>query len=205
MTSFKDGFKRARKGMGLTQEQFANKYHFTLASVKKWEQGKATPEADTLALLCEIFNCDMSYLFNQIDLRTHDLQYVHDMTGLSHEAIEYLVGEKTDGYREMRIKALNFFLTSVNFENALIASVMFEKAEKEAQEWAIAKDLSRRSLSSTGNYKPNLSLLDTVDRKIRDATLAEYELSQHLSFCVQELKDKVDKYVESLTQEDNNA
>lgn len=87
MISFKDGFKRARKRSGLTQEQFANKYSFSLASIKKWEQGKATPEADTLVQLCEIFKCDMGYLFNQYDCLTYDFQFLQDNTGLTEQAL----------------------------------------------------------------------------------------------------------------------
>lgn len=90
MISFKDGFKRARKGTGLSQDGFAKKYNFSLPTVRKWEQGKAVPEYDTLVYLCEIFQCDMSYLFNQIDLPTHDLQFIYEQTGLSKVAVEKL-------------------------------------------------------------------------------------------------------------------
>ena len=88
MISFKEGFKRARKSTGLSQAEFADKYHFSLPSVKKWEQGKAVPESETLISLCEIFKCDMSYLFYQIELPTHDLQFVHEQTGLTMAAIK---------------------------------------------------------------------------------------------------------------------
>lgn len=90
MISFKDGFKRARKGTGLSQDGFAKKYNFSPPTVRKWEQGKAVPEYDTLVYLCEIFQCDMSYLFNQIDLPTHDLQFIYEQTGLSELAVEKL-------------------------------------------------------------------------------------------------------------------
>lgn len=90
MISFKDGFKRARKGTGLSQDGFAKKYNFSPPTVRKWEQGKAVPEYDTLVYLCEIFQCDMSYLFNQIDLPTHDLQFIYEQTGLSKVAVEKL-------------------------------------------------------------------------------------------------------------------
>lgn len=94
MISFKDGFKRARKELKLTQEEFATKYNYSLSTVKKWEQGKAVPEVKTLEHLCEVFQCDLSYLFYQIDLTNHDLQFIHDATGLSQEAIEMLIQSK---------------------------------------------------------------------------------------------------------------
>lgn len=90
MFSFKDGFKQARKKMGLSQDKFAAKFGFSLSTVKKWEQGKAVPEAETLGYLCEVFQCDISYLFNQIEVPTHELQFIHDATGLSEDAIYFL-------------------------------------------------------------------------------------------------------------------
>lgn len=91
LISFKDGFKRARKATGLSQEKFADKYGFSLPAVKKWEQGKAVPESEKLCELCEIFQCDMSYLFYQIELPTHNLQFIKDQTGLTENAIQKLM------------------------------------------------------------------------------------------------------------------
>lgn len=114
MISFKDGFKRARKGTGLSQEGFARKYNFSLPTIKKWEQGKAVPEYDTLVSLCEIFQCDMSYLFYQIELPTHDLQFIHEQTGLSKLAVENLTKIHTfsngSDFWSYILRFLNFLL-----------------------------------------------------------------------------------------------
>lgn len=90
MYSFNRGFKRARKQLGLTQQEFADKYYFSLPTVKKWEQGQAIPEYNKLFELCEIFNCDLDYLFAENELPTRDLQYIHDQTGLSSNSIHSL-------------------------------------------------------------------------------------------------------------------
>lgn len=87
MFSFKQGFKRARKKTGLSQEGFACKYHFSLPTVKKWEQGKAVPDFGTLCTLCDIFQCSMDYLVAENDLPSHDLQFIHDEIGLTLEGI----------------------------------------------------------------------------------------------------------------------
>ena len=87
MFSFKQGFKRARKKTGLSQEGFACKYHFSLPTVKKWEQGKAVPDFGTLCTLCDIFQCSMDYLVAENDLPSHDLQFIHDEIGLPLEGI----------------------------------------------------------------------------------------------------------------------
>jgi len=43
-----------RHAMGLTQEQFAARYGFSLSGLKKWESGDRTPEAGTRTLLALI-------------------------------------------------------------------------------------------------------------------------------------------------------
>lgn len=118
MISFKDGFKRARKNTGLTQEEFAEKYSFSLPTVKKWEQGKAVPEVGVLSYLCDVFQCDMSYLFCQIECPTHDLQFISDATGLTNDAVYFLQAAKdVDNTRGKNVlAAVNQLLSERDFD-----------------------------------------------------------------------------------------
>lgn len=118
MFSFKDGFKKARERTGLSQEKFAEKYNFSTPSIKKWEQGSAVPRADTLSLLCEIFDCDISYLFNQIEVPTHELQFIHDVTGLSEDAIYFLraLKEADSAQSGEILAAVNALLSEQDFD-----------------------------------------------------------------------------------------
>ena len=88
--SLKDGLKRARKGAGLTQAELAEKMDVHIKTVMNWEQGIAEPSLETLMELTELYHCDLDYLTGRIDCRTHDLQFIHDQTGLSEKAIEKL-------------------------------------------------------------------------------------------------------------------
>ena len=40
--------------------------------------------------LTELYHCDLDYLTGRLDQKTHDLQFIHDQTGLSEKAIEKL-------------------------------------------------------------------------------------------------------------------
>ena len=40
-----------RKDLCLTQEQFANKFHINLQTIRNWEQGKRIPDSATMAYL----------------------------------------------------------------------------------------------------------------------------------------------------------
>lgn len=43
--------RRVRKGLGLTQSEFAERFGFSLGAVRHWEQGRRLPEPGTKTLL----------------------------------------------------------------------------------------------------------------------------------------------------------
>jgi transcriptional regulator with XRE-family HTH domain len=94
--SLKEGLKRARKEAGLTQAQLAEKYGVHIKTVMNWEQGIAEPSLGTLMDLTELYHCDLDYLTGRLDQKTHDLQFIHDQTGLSEKAIEKLQSFMTE-------------------------------------------------------------------------------------------------------------
>jgi putative transcriptional regulator len=46
--------REIRRGMGLSQSQFAAKFGFPLATLQNWEQGRARPDTPTRVLLAVI-------------------------------------------------------------------------------------------------------------------------------------------------------
>jgi len=46
--------KVIRRALGLTQEEFANRYRIPLGTLRDWEQGRATPDQPTQAYLMVI-------------------------------------------------------------------------------------------------------------------------------------------------------
>ena len=46
--------KVIRRALGLTQRQFAARYHIPLGTLRDWEQGRATPDQPTQAYLTVI-------------------------------------------------------------------------------------------------------------------------------------------------------
>ena len=93
--SLKEGLKRARKEAGLTQAELTEILKSKgiashIKTVMNWEQGIAEPSLGTLMDLTELYHCDLDYLTGRLDQKTHDLQFIHDQTGLSEKAIEKL-------------------------------------------------------------------------------------------------------------------
>ena len=46
--------KIIRRALGLTQQEFAIRYHIPLGTLRDWEQGRATPDQPTKAYLTVI-------------------------------------------------------------------------------------------------------------------------------------------------------
>lgn len=90
-TTFLVKLKEARKKAGYkTQEEFADAYHISLETVRNWEQGKTMPLMGDFIDLCDFLHCDGDYLLGKIDERTHTLQYIKDLTGLTEDSIHTL-------------------------------------------------------------------------------------------------------------------
>lgn len=89
--SLKPGLKAARKAAHMTQQQLADQFNVSLKTVMNWEQGLVNPDLEDVYRLADLLHCDIDFLTGRISCQTHDLQYVHDLTGLSEDAIKTLI------------------------------------------------------------------------------------------------------------------
>lgn len=87
---FGDRLKELRKKKYRTQDDFAEDMDVTVETVRNWEQGRVLPEMGTLIKISRLLDCDLDYLTGRIKCQTHDLQFIHDQTGLSEGAIRKL-------------------------------------------------------------------------------------------------------------------
>ena len=134
--SLKEGLKRARKEAGLTQADLAEKMGVHIKTVMNWEQGIAEPPLGTLMELTELYHCDLDYLTGRLDQKTHDLQFIHDQTGLSEKAIEKLQSLMTVPDWDQREKDLRESAPEIP-EEKIHESIM---RERERYETSIKRD-----------------------------------------------------------------
>ena len=83
-----------------TQDDFAELLGVSVKSVQYWEQGWKLPETDNLFKIAALLDCDLDYLTGRIDQSTHDLQFIHDQTGLSEDAIKKIIAWNNDDISE---------------------------------------------------------------------------------------------------------
>ena len=118
----KEGLKRARKDAGFTQAELAEKLKVTLKTIQNWEQNVKAgtlPTMGQLLQLAEFYDCDLDYLTGRIDCKTHDLQFIHDQTGLSEEAIKKLQRIAFTDRATGNSQALSFMIEDPDFHYLL--------------------------------------------------------------------------------------
>lgn len=109
--SLRPGLKKARKKAQLTQQQLADKFNVSVKTVMNWEQGLVTPDLENVIKLADLLHADIDFLTGRIDCRTHDLQFVHDLTGLSEDAITILKNWHQSG--EASVESWPFLLNKI--------------------------------------------------------------------------------------------
>lgn len=87
--------KREREKAGLSKKELLVKIYMSESSHKtlsSWENGTALPDLKSLAVMADLFGCDIGYLLCDYDERTRDIADASQVTGLSPGAIEHLIG-----------------------------------------------------------------------------------------------------------------
>ena len=75
-----------------SQQSLADALQVDRSLVKSWESETrpVLPRLDNLLAMCKLFNCDLDYLVGNIEEPTHDIAFIHSVTGLSTAAIKKL-------------------------------------------------------------------------------------------------------------------
>lgn len=194
--TFSSGCRRARKKAGYTQQSFADAIHFSVESVRNWEQGRVVPERSTIEKLCDFFKCDMDYLFDRIDYETHDLSFICKYTGLSEEAVKVLhylsadnapnVINNASDENKLPIRYINRELGAIyaaykekidacDCENLYLIHTIFGCMEKYVTSKNARRVLSHEELriandeKSADGYKRYLSRIDFAERSVKVA------------------------------------
>lgn len=157
--------KKCRKDLGFTQKQLLEKCYLSPDSVKTircWESGKRLPDMDTLARMCDIFDCDFGYLTGDFPTKRRETSEAAEVTGLSTTAIERL--ESYTHYDTMtgklRLKVLDLLLCNTDFSVWMLSwiSAYFDKyAAYRSVDKKLALERQKQSEATTPEDKKRLS------------------------------------------------
>lgn len=110
--------RQLRKAKGWSQEDFIEKIDTplarnTLSAIENGDGNRLT--LHFLMQACKLFECDVGYLLGEYtDAKTYDVQYIHDQTGLTMDAICKLQRIKTEVAEYSDV--LSAFIEDGNFE-----------------------------------------------------------------------------------------
>ena len=114
-----DRLRTIRDAHDLTQEGLAEVLGVQRETIGQWERGVTLPSASSLLTLSELYHVDVDYLLGRIDQKTHDLQFIHDKTGLSEQAIIELIIDKEiadrdpDNVHELQCALTPIFISKI--------------------------------------------------------------------------------------------
>ena len=63
--TFGEKIKEARKGAGLSQEQFAEKMSVSRSAIAKWESDKGMPDVNNLKVMAQLLDVSVDYLLDE--------------------------------------------------------------------------------------------------------------------------------------------
>lgn len=121
--NFKIMIKKIRKDAGYTQKTLADALGISIETIKNWEQGRNIPEIEIICRLCDFFDCDIDYLFNNIECKKHDDEFIHQETGLSEIAIRNIRYINDFHEYNYKIDILNALLENDDFSLRLMTEL----------------------------------------------------------------------------------
>ena len=163
---------------GLNILEFSKKIGLTRQTISKIEDikiyPKYSPTLQTIMIYCNYFNCDIDFLFNRLDNKTHNIDFICKYTGLNEDSINLLNVLKITNNTDY-----------CNFLNALIL-----------QEMPLNEDLSMPLISHLSNlcYSATIQYLalEKDNNTLLSDDLAFYGSMYEINRLLTEF---IDKYV----------
>ena len=149
--TFGDRLKHERKKLGMRQEDLAEKLGMTTATVRNWEQGRTWPEMPDFMRLCTLFQCDADYLAGRMEQKSHDLNYLCTLTGLSERTASCILDEPqiAEALNSLDQDELNLFAKALNdVVGQIEASISLLDGDGQERQWLLGIQRQNLELSA---------------------------------------------------------
>ena len=157
-----------RNKANLSQEELGAKMNVHRTTVVRWENpdDKAFPTLEDMLKLCNLYDCDLSYLLCEQECTVKDIQAIQDYTGLSERAIRLLHDLKTleeeNPNRRGPLAAVNSIISDSGLEFlAYIQSVIGAKIMVNMQLTEIPESLNPHDMGAISEYENKMEFCRT--------------------------------------------
>ena len=153
--------KTQRNLHNLTQQSLSEKIGIGRTKLVQYEKGKDLPPFDAMLEMCNMFNCELGYLLCEHEEKTRTATDIHDVTGLSEDAINKLIenerkaDERAKAIQRDFMKDENYtFIPTISESNEIINHII-ENADNLIYKIKRLRDLQqRKQITETDpNYK----------------------------------------------------
>ncbi len=189
------GYLRTDPDRYMTQEQVAAVIGCTPKTYRSWEKYGELPNTKDLIGLANLFDVSIDYLLGLSDYEKPEYKMISELTGLDGEAVKALCPQKKSEHIEHEdvISALNMLLASDNFRNTLSCLVDYSQKESELQSLFKVREKQIRSIESIDEYKPNLAILDLIDKTTEKKEIAEIHAQRNFGFIFDEIRRRAEE------------
>ena len=186
LNTIKERIRKARSDIDMTQDQLAKKMGYERETVTAWESGKNIPKLDALIRLCDILQCDITFLLGAHPEKRRETSDACKVTGLSEAAIERLRWEEGS----LRKKQLEEILLDNRFWEIINCFCKWENVPKKILEEKKKESEMFMEIVKSGQYPEENEyyrrISDILQQSVRNYEIDKY----HCSRLFDEIRDK---------------
>lgn len=173
---FGERLAKLRKKANLYQEDLAHMIGKENGqTISNWETGNYPPKSLADAMkLADVLHCDLDYLIGRLPEQTHDIQFIHDQTGLTGEAVKKLQENRGLSFVLSLLIEQPDFVALLHRINQLLGTYMLHPPDPEDDD-----DLYIREEQEFATYKHLIRVLEAIPQndyleRMSDATKNYY-------------------------------
>lgn len=195
---FSRRMKERRQCIGYSQDMLAKAAGISSQAVCAYEKGERMPNAEFLAALATALGCSVDWLLGLTESRLVDQQQVCEMTGLSSEAVEWLVTYPRSGARAVMTHFLDVVVTSgallrlglafFSWERARAESVALESLREQADK--ILRDDSGTVEELETAIETHPEIFEKLDHAGLCVDAEQYRMEEAFRFFLNAVKEK---------------
>ena len=168
---FGEMLAQRRKDKDWTQAELANEIGLdNPQTISNWEKGRYTPTSfETAMKLADRLDCDLDYLIGRLPEPTHDIQFIHDQTGLTGEAVRKLQENRGLSFvLSLLIEQNDFIPLLWNIEQKLLQDLTDQETDQDIRDLT-AFQISKYLMRILEDVSP-----DDFNERLSEATEKQY-------------------------------